>query len=64
MGTTVGTRYYMAPELLVSDSKKYPRGPAVDVWAVGVLTFYILSSGAYPFPGISKEVVTNKILSI
>ena len=47
----------MAPELV----KKQEYDEKIDVWAVGVLAFYLWTYGDYPFPGISKEVVDNKI---
>ena len=53
----VGTRLYMAPELV----KKELYDEKIDVWALGVLAFYLWTYGDYPFPGISKEVVDNKI---
>ena len=59
MKVSLGARLYMAPELVrgVEHSK------AVDVWAVGVLAYYMLSYGQFPFPGVTKEVVSNKILN-
>ena len=51
VGLTVslGTRMSMAPELVSGESKPHTR--AVDIWAVGVLAFYLLSYGSYPFSG-------------
>ena len=54
---TLGSRLYMAPELI----KKETYNEKVDIWAVGVLAFYLMTFGSYPFPGINKEVVDNKI---
>ena len=59
-GMSLGTPMTMAPEL-VSNGK--PRTIAVDIWALGVLAYYLCTFGKYPFPGISKEVVKNKITS-
>lgn len=55
--TVLGTRLCMAPELV----NKVPYDNKVDIWAVGVLAYYLLTYGHYPFPGITKEVVDNKI---
>ncbi len=44
-----GTPVYMAPEIL--RKQEYMGGP-VDVWSLGVI-FYVLLSGAFPFPGTS-----------
>ena len=56
----MGSPLSMAPEL-VSTGK--PRTIAVDIWALGVVTYYMCSFGKFPFPGINKEVVKNKILN-
>ena len=55
----IGTRLYMAPEIVKGEEHSYP----IDIWAVGVLAYYLLSFGQYPFPGISKETVNSKILN-
>jgi len=44
MEDVVGTKWYSAPELLVCD----PYTPAVDLWALGV-GLYMLLSGEFPF---------------
>ena len=49
----------MAPELIKNEG---PHGTAVDIWAVGVTAFYLLTYGQFPFPGITKAVVDDKIL--
>ena len=59
MTVSLGARLYMAPELV--NGQTHDR--AVDVWAVGVLAYYMLSYGRFPFPGITKEVVNSKILT-
>ena len=45
--TKVGTPYFMAPELMKGqnyDSK-------VDTWALGAITYILLSGGEFPFKG-------------
>ena len=59
MTVSLGARLYMAPELV----KGVNHDRAVDIWAVGVLAYYMLSYGRFPFPGITKEAVNNKILT-
>ena len=54
LNVVLGTRLFMAPEL-ITNSK--PHDTAVDIWAVGVTAYYLLTCGEYPFPGINKEVV-------
>eukprot|EP00760_Papus_ankaliazontas_P027489 PhM_4_TR3362/c0_g1_i1/m.35356/K08794/CAMK1; calcium/calmodulin-dependent protein kinase I len=54
--TFCGTTAYMAPEILCD--KNY--GKPVDMWAVGVIT-YVLLSGTYPFSGASNDEVVDKI---
>ena len=48
-----GSPSYMAPEL-VSDTKDAFVGPAVDVWAMGVV-FYMLLFGKMPFTGRTRQ---------
>ena len=55
---SLGTRHYMSPEMIERLEK---HTSAVDIWSVGVLAFYLISGGKYPFPGLTKEVVNNKI---
>lgn len=56
----VGTPPYMAPELAVlrTDSTKY--GKSVDIWAMGVV-LYILLSGIHPFQIEDEEQMLNNI---
>ena len=55
---TLGSPLYMAPEII----KKLPYDSSVDVWAVGVLT-YIMLSGKPPFKGKTKDEVFLEITS-
>jgi len=60
MFTACGTPFYVAPDiLLATDETGY--GPAVDMWAVGVL-LYILLSGRLPFSGDSDDELFKAIL--
>lgn len=52
---TVGTSYYMAPELL---DGSYDR--SCDLWSIGVIA-YVMLSGRPPFNGNSDEVIFRKI---
>ena len=49
---TLGSPLYMAPEII----KKLPYNCAVDIWALGVLS-YIMLSGKPPFKGRSKDEI-------
>ena len=54
----LGTRLYMAPELVkgaIYDEK-------IDIWALGILVYYLFSKGVYPFAGLTQTVVDRKIL--
>ena len=55
---TLGSPLYMAPEII----KKLPYDASVDIWAVGVLT-YIMLSGRPPFKGKTKDDVFVEITS-
>ena len=52
----------MAPEM-VRNPGHIEHDLKVDTWAVGVLAFFILTSGQYPFPGTRKEEVDRAILN-
>ena len=55
MNLKLGTPLYMAPELV----KGQTYDTKVDIWAVGVLAFLMLT-GIYPFDGMNKnEVYAN-----
>ena len=46
----LGTKLYMAPEIFEDE----PYDKKVDTWALGVLTYIMLTS-AYPFTGKTKK---------
>ena len=54
----LGSRLSMAPELITNEGA---HGTAVDIWALGVTAFYLLTYGQFPFPGTTKVIVDNKI---
>ncbi|MDR3078488.1 MAG: protein kinase [Rickettsiales bacterium] len=41
----VGTRYFMSPELLLSDGERYLDLPKNDIWALGITTARLLLGG-------------------
>ena len=51
MNTTVGTPYYVAPEVL-----RGHYGPKCDIWSAGVIMFVLLS-GQYPFVGRTESEI-------
>ena len=55
---TLGSPLYMAPEII----KKLPYDCSVDIWALGVLT-YIMLSGKPPFKGKTKEAILAQVIS-
>jgi serine/threonine protein kinase len=50
----VGTKMYMAPEILDQESDQNPYKPTCDIWAAGILTFVLLS-GHFPFSGFEVD---------
>ena len=58
LSLVLGTPLYMAPELMRSE--QYDR--SVDIWALGVITFGVLTS-TYPFDGKNKNEVEEKVKS-
>ena len=48
----------MAPEVV----RNQPYGEKIDVWAIGVLAYFLSTQGKYPFPGLTQQVVDDKIL--
>ena len=52
---TVGTPYYMAPEVLRS---KYDE--KCDIWSIGVMT-YMLLSGSPPFDGSNELEIIKSV---
>jgi len=50
----VGSKLYMAPEILDQSSGDNPYKPPCDIWAIGVLMFLLLS-GSFPFQGFEVE---------
>mmetsp|Transcript_41939 Transcript_41939/g.88044 ORF Transcript_41939/g.88044 Transcript_41939/m.88044 type:complete len:213 (-) Transcript_41939:2-640(-) len=57
MNATVGTPYYIAPEVL---QKKY--GKSCDLWSIGVVS-YILLCGYPPFDGANDGETRSSVLS-
>lgn len=57
--TTVGTLYYMSPELLYEDSGASFN---TDIWSLGV-TFYEMLCGQFPF-GITTTMPPGKVMSL
>ena len=51
----------MPPELIRTGQVVIP-DEKIDISGLGVIAFYLLSYGKFPFPGITKPIVDNKIL--
>jgi MAP/microtubule affinity-regulating kinase len=54
-----GTPSYMAPEIV---QKLSFRGPPVDLWALGVLAYFLLTS-SFPFKAPSDKELYTKIIA-
>ncbi|EQC29687.1 CAMK protein kinase [Saprolegnia diclina VS20] len=55
-----GAPDYVAPEILANGSSHSPYGAPVDVWAIGVVT-YVLLSGFLPFYGDDQDAIFASI---
>ena len=58
----MGVRHFMAPELIQNPGQQV-HGKEIDIWALGVIAYFLLSQGQYPFPGKTKEQINDKILN-
>lgn len=54
---SLGSPLYMAPELC----RSRPYDSKVDVWAVGIIT-YVLLSGVTPFTGTTKKEIYTQVI--
>ena len=54
-----GTFNYLSPEMIAKEERD--ETSKVDIWAIGVSTFYMLT-GKPPFKGTSKEITSENIL--
>lgn len=59
----VGTPHYVAPEVIMRDDNDefIGYGPPVDVWAAGVMMYWMLTGGHYPFDGKDSSEIFKKI---
>lgn len=55
----MGTPFYMAPEII--NRQVYTN--KVDLWALGVLAYVLLSGGNFPFRGRTDRILFNQIKS-
>ena len=53
----MGSPYYIAPEVFQGDGYDH----RCDLWSVGVLLYYMLSRGSYPFKGDTPDEIFQNI---
>ena len=58
-----GTKVYMAPEIIL---KQHEYSKSVDIWAVGVIMYEVLTGGKHPFykSGDTMEDLVAKVRSL
>jgi len=52
-----GSPYYIAPEIFQSEGYDH----RADLWSAGVLLYYMLSQGSFPFRGETAEDIFHSI---
>ena len=60
MYSLVGTRYYMAPEVLSSNSQNVGYSKSCDMWSLGVITYFLLT-GHNPLPPQMADQPLNTV---
>lgn len=55
----MGTRGYQAPEVWAGK----PYGPSIDVWAVGVILFRLVT-GKHAFPGVDSDDIDRRVQEV
>lgn len=63
LSDVVGTPHYVAPEVLSRDENDefIGYGPPVDVWAAGVMMYWMLTGGLHPFDGEDLPAIFKAI---
>ena len=56
---SLGSPQYMAPEVV--EGQAY--GQTVDIWSLGVIAYYLLTGGNFPFDARTPELVCANICS-
>lgn len=59
----VGTPHYVAPEVISrdGDNERIGYGTQVDVWAAGILMYWMLTGGHMPFDGVDSAGIFKSI---
>lgn len=57
-----GSTTYMAPEVITGKCE-ITYGYGVDVWSLGIVAYEIVTVGAFPFDGITKDIIQSRIVA-
>ena len=59
----MGTRNYIAPEIIIKDYKTIGYSKSCDIWSLGIIAYYLLT-GRNPMPSQMEKMSAEEVLKI